>query len=104
MGDAISTLGDTTFDTYLNDRAYWRSVPANVWSYKLGGYQVLKKRLSYRERKVLGNHYGRRRSSTSQKQHGEYQVYWALLVPNESGPRDSTEVTSRMNLVNFLRS
>ena len=27
---------------------------ANVWSYKLGGYQVLKKRLSYRERGVLG--------------------------------------------------
>ena len=54
MGDAISTLGDTTFDVYLNDRAYWRNVPSNVWSYKLGGYQVLKKWLSYRESKVLG--------------------------------------------------
>ena len=47
-------FGDTTFDIYLNDRAYWRNVPANVWGYKLGGYQVLKKWLSYRERKVLG--------------------------------------------------
>ncbi len=54
MGDTVSTLGDTTFDVYLNDRAYWRNVPANVWSYKLGGYQVLKKWLSYRESKVLG--------------------------------------------------
>ena len=54
VGDAASTLGDTTFDIYLNDRAYWRNVPANVWGYKLGGYQVLKKWLSYRERKVLG--------------------------------------------------
>ncbi len=54
MGDAISTLGDTTFDVYLNERAYWRNVPSNVWSYKLGGYQVLKKWLSYRESKVLG--------------------------------------------------
>ena len=54
LGATISTLGDTTFDVYLNDRAYWRNVPANVWSYKLGGYQVLKKWLSYRERKVLG--------------------------------------------------
>ena len=53
MGDAVSTLGDTTFDIYLNDRAYWRNVPASVWGYKLGGYQVLKKWLSYRERKVL---------------------------------------------------
>ena len=54
MGDAISTLGDATFDVYLNDRAYWRNVPSNVWGYKLGGYQVLKKWLSYRESKVLG--------------------------------------------------
>ena len=54
VGEAVSTLGDTTFDVHLNDRAYWRNVPALVWSYKLGGYQVLKKWLSYRERKVLG--------------------------------------------------
>ena len=49
----MATLGDTTFDIYLNDRAYWRNVPSDVWSYKLGGYQVLKKWLSYRESKVL---------------------------------------------------
>ena len=54
MGNAVPVLGDTTFDVYLNDRAYWRNVPANVWGYKLGGYQVLKKWLSYRESKVLG--------------------------------------------------
>ena len=54
LGDAMATLGDSTFDIYLNDRAYWRNVPAAVWNYKLGGYQVLKKWLSYRESKVLG--------------------------------------------------
>ena len=54
QGESAHTLGDTTFDIYLNDRAYWRNVPAAVWSYKLGGYQVLKKWLSYRERGVLG--------------------------------------------------
>ena len=54
LGEAVRTLGDTTFDIYLNDRAYWRNVPAAVWQYKLGGYQVLKKWLSYREQKVLG--------------------------------------------------
>ncbi len=43
----------TTFDIYLNGRAYWRNVPAAVWRYKLGGYQVLKKWLSYRERSIL---------------------------------------------------
>ena len=54
LGDAVSTLGDTTFDVHLNGRAYWRNVPAAVWSYKLGGYQVLKKWLSYREQPILG--------------------------------------------------
>ena len=41
------------FDVQLNERAFWRNVPAVVWTYKLGGYQVLKKWLSYRERRVL---------------------------------------------------
>ena len=54
MGDNVPTLGETTFDVYLNGRAFWRNVPAAVWNYKLGGYQVLKKWLSYRARKVLG--------------------------------------------------
>ena len=46
--------GSTTFDMHLNGNAYWRNVPAAVWRYKLGGYQVLKKWLSYRERPILG--------------------------------------------------
>ena len=54
LGDTLDTLGETTNDIHLNDHAYWRNVPANVWTYRLGGYQVLKKWLSYRERKVLG--------------------------------------------------
>ncbi len=48
------SLGETTCDVHLNDRACWRNVPAAVWDYKLGGYQALKKWLSYRERAVLG--------------------------------------------------
>ena len=54
LGDSIPTLGATTLDIYPNDRAFWRNVPAAVWDYKLGGYQVLKKWLSYREGDVLG--------------------------------------------------
>ncbi len=54
LSDATSVLGQTTFDIYLNGNAYWRNVPTAVWRYKLGGYQVLKKWLSYRERGVLG--------------------------------------------------
>ena len=54
LGDTLSALGDATFDIHLNGDAFWRNVPAAVWSYKLGGYQVLKKWLSYRERSILG--------------------------------------------------
>ena len=54
LGNAITTSGESTVDVYLNDRAYWRNVPITVWNYKLGGYQVLKKWLSYRESRVLG--------------------------------------------------
>ena len=53
MGDAVGDLGDSTFDVYLNDDAYWSNVPSDVWNYKLGGYQVLKKWLSYRDYGVL---------------------------------------------------
>ena len=54
LGDALSAVGNTTFDIYLNGEAFWRNVPAAIWTYRLGGYQVLKKWLSYRERAILG--------------------------------------------------
>jgi hypothetical protein len=49
-----AALGPDTLDVYLNASAYWRNVPRRVWDYTLGGYQVLKKWLSYRERPILG--------------------------------------------------
>ncbi len=54
MSDAASALGRATLDVHLNEEAFWRNVPAAVWNYRLGGYQVLKKWLSYRERAILG--------------------------------------------------
>ena len=50
----MACLGGTCVDVYLNDHAYWRCVPRRVWSYTIGGYQVMKKWLSYRERPLLG--------------------------------------------------
>ena len=54
LAEHVAALGETTFDVYLNGEAFWRNVPSNVWDYRLGGYQVLKKWLSYRESAVLG--------------------------------------------------
>jgi hypothetical protein len=34
--------------------AYWHNIPAKVWNYYIGGYQVIRKWLSYREQPLLG--------------------------------------------------
>lgn len=51
--DVLSILGEGTLDIYLNDVAYWKNIPERVWAYSMGGYQVIKKWLGYRESKVL---------------------------------------------------
>jgi hypothetical protein len=38
----------------INEVAYWRNLPSRVWNYYIGGYQVIKKWLSYREHALLG--------------------------------------------------
>ena len=50
---AVGILGEQTCDVWLNERAYWRNIPLRVWEYSLGGYQVIKKWLSYREKELL---------------------------------------------------
>jgi hypothetical protein len=51
---ALTQLGEITCDVYLNDVAYWSNIPIRVWEYTIGGYQVIKKWLSYREKPLLG--------------------------------------------------
>ena len=41
-------------DVYLNEHTFWRGVPEAVWDCVIGGYQVIKKWLSYREFDILG--------------------------------------------------
>lgn len=41
--------GETTGDLRLNDRVFLRHVPERAWRYELGGYQVIKKWLGYRQ-------------------------------------------------------
>ena len=52
--EIFAHLGAKTCDVYFNDVAYWRNIPVRVWDYTIGGYQVIKKWLSYREHKLLG--------------------------------------------------
>jgi Type ISP C-terminal specificity domain len=49
---ALELLGPP-IDVYLNEITCWRCVPKSIWDYVIGGYQVLKKWLSYREQDVL---------------------------------------------------
>ena len=50
----MALLGETTRDVHLNEAACWRCVPEGVWTYTIGGYQVIKKWLSYRDYDLLG--------------------------------------------------
>jgi hypothetical protein len=52
--EAFALLGNKTCNVYLNDSAYWSNIPIRVWDYTIGGYQVIKKWLSYREEPLLG--------------------------------------------------
>jgi hypothetical protein len=52
--EARRQIGAKSCDVYLNGMAYWRNIPLNVWEYYIGGYQVIKKWLSYREQQLLG--------------------------------------------------
>ena len=51
---AAAIFGAPTCDVLLNNIAYWRNIPQRVWDYTIGGYQVMKKWLSYRELDLLG--------------------------------------------------
>lgn len=53
-GEVFTLLGSKTLDVHLNANAWWANVPEAVWAYRLGGYQVVKKWLSYREQTALG--------------------------------------------------
>ena len=51
----VETLvGEATSDVFINESVFWRNIPRNVWEYTIGGYQVIKKWLSYRENSILG--------------------------------------------------
>ena len=46
-------LGPKAWDVWLNEDVCWSCVPEVVWEFSIGGYQVVKKWLSYRDRSVL---------------------------------------------------
>jgi hypothetical protein len=48
LGDTVGQLGKP-LDIYLNQENFWSCIPERAWNFKIGGFQVLKKWLSYRE-------------------------------------------------------
>jgi len=46
-------LGATMLDIGMNDASFWRGIPEQVWECRIGGYQVLKKWLSYRDHSII---------------------------------------------------
>ena len=51
----VDPLAEIPLDVYLNNHAFWRTVPLPLWRYRLGGcQQALKKHLSSQGRYGLG--------------------------------------------------
>ena len=46
-------LGTRTFNIGMNGASFWKNIPEAVWETHIGGYQVLKKWLSYRDASIL---------------------------------------------------
>jgi hypothetical protein len=84
-------LGDTTCDIFLNEVAFWKNVPNSVWDYTLGGYQVLKKWLSYRESGVLG------RSMTTEEARELTDIAWRITAILLLGPTLNANYTHVCN-------
>ena len=88
---ALPVLGKHTLDIHMNDRVYWKNVPSAIWNYKLGGYQVLKKWLSYREFGVLG-----RQLTTDEVEHFSAiarRIYLIILTTHYKGSSPSSPLT-----------
>jgi hypothetical protein len=47
-------LGEQVLDIDISPASCWRGVPEAVWECRIGGYQVLKKWLSYRDQSIIG--------------------------------------------------
>ena len=41
-------------DIGISKASFWRGIPESVWECRIGGYQVLKKWLSYRDHSIIG--------------------------------------------------
>jgi hypothetical protein len=53
VSDPFVRLGPP-ISVFLNGDTFWGFVPRSVWEYRIGGYQVIKKWLSYRQLDLLG--------------------------------------------------
>ena len=84
-------LGDITCDIFLSEVAFWKNVPNGVWDYTLGGYQVLKKWLSYRESEVLG------RSMTTEEVRELTDIAWRITAILLLGPTLNANYTHVCN-------
>lgn len=52
--EALALLGDRTCDVYLNEKAFWRNVPVEVWRYTHRGVPLLRTWLHDRRASALG--------------------------------------------------
>ena len=74
------------------------SVASRVWDYTIGGYQVIKKWLSYREHKLLG-----RPPTTDEAREVMNIAFFQLSWPLKSCAQRRVTVTSRSRVLGGVR-
>ncbi|MCL2001117.1 MAG: DNA methyltransferase, partial [Planctomycetes bacterium] len=50
---AAPSANQSTLDVFINGKVCWKNIPETAWNFTIGGYQVLKKWLSYREHSLI---------------------------------------------------
>ena len=69
LSDALPALGDTTFDVYLNGQAFWRNIPATVWTTGWAATRCSRSGCPTASKRSSGGSFRWWKSSTSQKLH-----------------------------------
>ncbi len=77
------TRGEGFLDIHLNATTRWKDIPIEAWNYTLGGYQVLKKWLSYREQTLL-----HRRLTPDEAEHFTHHTRRITALLAENGALD----------------
>jgi hypothetical protein len=94
-------LGEEVMDVYLNATTCWRGIPEAAWNFKIGGFQVLRKWLSYRDEAVLGRSISREEARQFQSIARRLTELVLLTSDLDANYRAATGSVDQESLIDF---